>query len=962
MKKYIPFLIIISVLLLVLSCTPPSYNLTVDTNGNGTVNLDPTGGTYEEGTTVNLTATPDTGWEFSGWSGDLSGSNSSESITMDSDKTVTAEFTQITHTLTVNVTPSAGGSVSPNGGTYNYGEDVTLTATPNTGYDFVQWTGDATGTSDIVTVNMDSDKTVTAEFTQITHTLTVDVSPAATSSVTLDPSGGTYNYGDTVTITPTANSGYVFYEWSGDAGGNDNPLTIIMDSDKNITANFVDYTVYIILENNIDLYPDDLIGVLIGDDNLVYADAGSETGYNANTSTSTWTEITYGVDYPNESSPVAYTLSGPTENLDILMTWDELPHGGVAADGYNGDGYYFPIAEFDQFLFEAGKTYRINGNGIVEESTDNYTLSGSWWSSDPNDGFVVSSRTLSVKSNKDSITGTDSNTYQAKDYNKQAELGAFNRIQVIFKDKSKILTKNGDIPAIYEKYGEMRYYPDNPIPELTIVEPDLRSNVDWNKMIDYYNSLPEVKFAGPDYINYEHWTPNDTFFTDQWQMQSTHLNMEAVWDVTQGVSTVKVAVIDSGLATGGVDTPVNVDTANQENFTDEGGSTDVSDTTSGHGTHVSGTIAQATNNGQGASGMAPNVTILPLKVFSNTSGSGSTSWIMNAIQHCIDLNQDGDTTNDVHVINMSLGSVSYVDTYYQPFQDVITDAFNAGIAIFAATGNSAQGWDTTGNGNIDTPYNGSISYPAAYDNVMAVGATDYNDERSYYSQYGSGYSSTDPAPIGTIDIVAPGGDVTADVDNDGYNDGILQETNNGGSTYTFEFWQGTSMATPHVAGLAALIKSVDSSFTPQQIYDVITATADTSMSGYSSNEYGSGIIDPWSVIQFVSSGSYSIGDTITGEIVTNGEINGDVWEINVEQGTIELNLYFSHSNDGNLDMKLYDPSGSEVAVSNSTTDNENISYDVDSGSGSGIYKIVVYAESLIALNTKSNVVLIKENG
>ncbi len=306
---------------------------------------------------------------------------------------------------------------------------------------------------------------------------------------------------------------------------------------------------------------------------------------------------------------------------------------------------------------------------------------------------------------------------------------------------------------------------------------------------------------------------------------------------------------------------------------------------------------------------------------------------------------------------MSLGSASYVDSYDPSYQIIINDAFDNGIAIFAATGNDAEGYDSDGDGTPypddadDDPYNGCIKYPAAYDNVMAVGSTDYNDQRSYYSQYGSGFSSTDPAPIGSIDIVAPGGDVTADEDSDGNGDGILQETTNDvGSSFNYYYYQGTSMATPHAAGLAALLKSVDGTLTPQEIYDAMTSTAGTSMTGYNSNEYGAGIIDPLVAVQYVNGGgtSYNITDSVTGELTTTGEANGDVWEISVAEGTININLAFSHADDGDFDLKLYHQSNwsSPVDSSVSSTDNESISYDTDAGAGAGTYKIVVYAYSI----------------
>ena len=212
------------------------HTLTVNTTGNGSVSLSPAGGTYNEGTTVTLTATPDAGWEFAGWSGDLTGTNNPATITMDADKTVTATFTRIQHTLTVNHTGNGSVNLSPAGGIYNEGTVVTLTATPDAGWEFAGWSGDLTGTNNPATITMDADKTVTATFTRIQHTLTVNTT--GNGSVSLSPAGGTYNEGTTVTLTATPDAGWEFSGWSGDLTGTTNPATITMDADKTVTATF----------------------------------------------------------------------------------------------------------------------------------------------------------------------------------------------------------------------------------------------------------------------------------------------------------------------------------------------------------------------------------------------------------------------------------------------------------------------------------------------------------------------------------------------------------------------------------------------------------------------------------------------------------------------------------------------------------------------------------------------------
>jgi uncharacterized repeat protein (TIGR02543 family) len=168
------------------------FTLTANLSGSGNVTMDPPGGVYSAGTMVTLTAAPNSGYQFSGWSGDLSGSSNPAAITMDANKSVTATFTVIQHTLTVNTTPQGGGSVAldPPGGTYDAGTMVTLTATPNSGYQFSDWSGDLSGSSNPAMIMMDGNKNVTATFTAapasaaIVHEETQTGSSSSSTTVT----------------------------------------------------------------------------------------------------------------------------------------------------------------------------------------------------------------------------------------------------------------------------------------------------------------------------------------------------------------------------------------------------------------------------------------------------------------------------------------------------------------------------------------------------------------------------------------------------------------------------------------------------------------------------------------------------------------------------------------------------------------------------------------------------------
>ncbi|HNT78819.1 MAG TPA: right-handed parallel beta-helix repeat-containing protein, partial [Anaerolineae bacterium] len=169
----------------------PSYTLTVNVVGNGDVTRTPSQTLYLSGTVVTLTATPDVDWIFSEWSGDLLGSATPVTITLDSDKVVTATFAAITHTLAVNTVGSGSVTRSPNQTAYVSGTVVTLAATPAAGWEFSAWSGDLLGSTNPTTITLDTDKTVTATFTAIpTYTLTVNIT--GTGSVTWTPSQTTY--------------------------------------------------------------------------------------------------------------------------------------------------------------------------------------------------------------------------------------------------------------------------------------------------------------------------------------------------------------------------------------------------------------------------------------------------------------------------------------------------------------------------------------------------------------------------------------------------------------------------------------------------------------------------------------------------------------------------------------------------------------------------------------------------
>jgi uncharacterized repeat protein (TIGR02543 family) len=213
-----------------------TYTINTIVNGEGSIIKNPNHQAYPQGSQVELYAVPDNGWTFSGWSGDLTGSTNPRTIIMDGDKTVTAIFTQDEYTLAVNTV--GGGSVTrnPDQATYPHGTVVKLTAVADSGWDFLEWSGDLTGSTNPETITVGGSKTVTATFAQDEYTLTVNI--VGSGSVTKNPDKVSYHFGDVVTLTAVPDSGWKFSWWSGGVSGTENPVSIAIDDNFAIYASF----------------------------------------------------------------------------------------------------------------------------------------------------------------------------------------------------------------------------------------------------------------------------------------------------------------------------------------------------------------------------------------------------------------------------------------------------------------------------------------------------------------------------------------------------------------------------------------------------------------------------------------------------------------------------------------------------------------------------------------------------
>jgi serine protease len=351
------------------------------------------------------------------------------------------------------------------------------------------------------------------------------------------------------------------------------------------------------------------------------------------------------------------------------------------------------------------------------------------------------------------------------------------------------------------------------------------------------NQRADVEYAEPNYRVKPLLTPNDAFYSFQWHYPQ--INLPQAWDITTGSpasGSVVVAVVDTGVIldhvdllgqlVDGYDFIRDPSTSNDgdgiDNDPTDTGDGDTNKRNSWHGTHVAGTVAAASDNTIGVAGVSWGAKVMPVRVLGK--GGGSSYDVVQGVRYAAGLSNDSNQlpSQPASIINLSLGGSGF----NQSTQNLYTQLYNSGTIVIAAAGNEST----------STP-----SFPASYDNVISVSATDLNNGLAPYSNFGS-----------FIDIAAPGGDASKDRNGDGYNDGVLstlfdEETNR----ESYAFYEGTSMATPHVAGVAALMKAV---------YPALSATEFTAslQNGELTNDlgspgrddsYGYGIIDALKAVQ-----------------------------------------------------------------------------------------------------------------
>ncbi len=298
----------------------------------------------------------------------------------------------------------------------------------------------------------------------------------------------------------------------------------------------------------------------------------------------------------------------------------------------------------------------------------------------------------------------------------------------------------------------------------------------FESVIESLNELKFVEYAEPNYVAKSLYIPNDEYYNMQWNLKM--IGMEKAWDLSKGEGTI-IAVLDSGVAYEDRGLYKKAPNLKYTKFTkpfNVFNKTQYANDDNGHGTHITGIIAGSTDDREGTAGIAYRASIMPIKVLDN-SGYGTYADIADGIIKAVDQGAD--------IINLSLGGTAESMILF----DAVKYAYDNNVLVVVASGNDGDE---------------GLYYPARYKQyVLSVGAVGADKEKTSYSNYGN-----------NLEIVAPGGELGEDKNNDGESDGILQQTLRRiynivlKRMFNYYLYEGTSVAAPQVAGVAGLIKSM----------------------------------------------------------------------------------------------------------------------------------------------------------
>jgi serine protease len=343
----------------------------------------------------------------------------------------------------------------------------------------------------------------------------------------------------------------------------------------------------------------------------------------------------------------------------------------------------------------------------------------------------------------------------------------------------------------------------------SIADTDLRARWETLLAIKSLRRDPQVEYAEPNYEVRALATPDDDAYPFQWHYPL--IALPEAWDTSTGDPDVVVAVVDTGILSDHPDLAgqlvAGYDFVREPLSALDGDGIDPDPEDPGntlgafHGTHVSGTVAARGNNSLGVAGAAYTSRVMPLRAL-GAGGAGTSYDVDQAVRFAAGLPNDSGTLPQqaASIINLSLGGAPFS----QATQALYDEVRAAGVMVVAAAGNEASSLP---------------GYPASYEGVLSVSAVNAQRQITAYSNFGA-----------QIDIAAPGGDNSVDLNGDGYPDGVLStggSSTDSGLEFVYSFLSGTSMASPHVAAVLALMKSVNPQLTPADI-DAMLARGDLS--------------------------------------------------------------------------------------------------------------------------------------
>lgn len=362
---------------------------------------------------------------------------------------------------------------------------------------------------------------------------------------------------------------------------------------------------------------------------------------------------------------------------------------------------------------------------------------------------------------------------------------------------------------------------------------ELGAKLETLRLVKAIGALPEVRYAEPNVRRYARAVPNDPLYAQQWHYPL--INLPQAWDITTGSTNVIVAVLDTGVLVGHPDLQGNLDPNDPDGYDfisdpeigndgdgRDGNGDDPSDLVepdgsgSYHGTHVAGTVASVSNNAAGGAGVCWNCKIMPIRVLG--VGGGDSFDIQQGMLYAAGLPNDTGTVpaQRADILNMSLGG----EFSMQSDQDVVNQVRAAGVIIIAAAGNSGTS---------------TLEYPSSYNGVVSVAAVGPDKNTAPYSQFNS-----------AVDVAAPGGNSEFGFDDNQVLSAFARgNPSNPGFRFTYGGQEGTSMATPHMAGVVALMKSIHSGLTPAELDNALSSGAIVDDRGAPGRDdrYGHGLIN-----------------------------------------------------------------------------------------------------------------------